>query len=158
MSEFTFNHRNRYCFPTKEILIVEDDLLQQSRFAAKFLSLFGHQSSVIATFVPTAMAAFAYIVGLRGFSSGQGAFAAALPKLIVLDHDLQHGDGAELLKALSLNGFSMPVMTASGLAGNNDRLMDHGANYKFAKDEIIAGKADDVILECIGDFHRCPAP
>ena len=155
--EFSLKHRNRFCFPTKEILVIEDDLWQQSRLAKKLYELFGHQSSVIVTFCPTALAAFAYLMGLSHVASG-GVYKPALPRLIILDHDLQHGDGVEFIAALrAINMDSIPIITASGIHENNARLMAHGATYNYTKNAVIDGEADGAILSIIGEFSRCPA-
>lgn len=157
--KFSLVHRNRYCFPFKTVLVVEDDLLQQSRFAAHFKELFGHQSSVVVTFVPTAVDCYAYLLGLVAIREGvEGSVSAPNPKVIFLDHDLQCGSGVELLAALREMLPNTPVFTASGIPDNNARMMAAGATYNFVKNDIIEGRADAMILACVGDFQRCPAP
>lgn len=157
--KFSLLHRNRYCFPTKTVLVVEDDLLQQSRFAAHFKDLFGHQSSVVVVFVPTAVDCYAYLLGLSAIREGvAGSFSSPNPTAVFLDHDLQCGNGVELLAALRDILPNCPVFTASGIPDNNTRMMVAGATYNFIKNDIIDGRADDLILDCIGDFQRCPAP
>ncbi len=148
---FTMKHWNRINFPRKRILVVEDDLTQQVRLGNYLASLFGGQSEVIVTFCPTAIDAYAYIEGMTG-RGGPGSH----PRLIILDHDLQWGNGCELLDAIrELDpNWTPKVITASGIPQNNERLMGHGAHAEFTKDEIVNGKATELILEIMGEVAK----
>jgi len=146
MSIFTIKHINRHCFPDKSILVIEDDLMQQGRFAEYLLSIFGHQSSVRVNFCASAVDAIGIIL------------SEYPPNLIILDHDLQLGSGSELLTILKEEEIDIPIITASGIPSNNSRMKALGAKYEFVKDAIIDGKATDLILKEIGAFERCPSP
>ena len=134
----TFTRRlvNRLTMPTKHVLIVEDDIEQQRNLLGVFQRLFGHQGHVQVSVVPGAEFAACVYDENVGIS------------LIVLDHDLPHGNGRELLEYLfaRTNPYTVPpVLTASGIPSNNDALMAAGANYKFTKAEIIEGNADALL-------------
>ncbi len=121
--------------PSKHILVVEDDLLQQVLFGRYFLKLYGHQSEVKINFAASAIDAHNII------------FSDNPPDLIILDHDLQHGNGVELLSNMRNSNINISVITASGMPANNERLMHAGANYKFIKNDIISGQATDICLQ-----------
>ena len=131
--------------PDKHVLVVEDDLLQQARFAKYLLSLFGHQSNVRVSIVPSAVDAHVII-----FSERKDV------DLVILDHDLQLGNGGELVQNMRASGIHTPVITASGITSNNDRMMSLGADYYYTKDEVINGSAQRVILDSIGYVQKTP--
>jgi len=149
-AEFTLLHRNREKFPSRSILVVEDDLSQQINIGTRLVKLFGGQGEVIVVFCPSAVDAASYLIGLRYFSSENGEFGMGYPRAIILDHDLQIGDGVQLLSFMrDVLRASIPVLTASGIPSNNDRLMQHGATHKFTKDQVICGDADQILLELV---------
>lgn len=146
MRNYTKRQINRFNMPEKSILVVEDCLLQQARFAAYFLGLFGHQSNVFVNFCSNAIDADSLV------------FSDHPPVLIILDHDLQWGNGVELITKMIDSKLSIPIITASGIPANNTRMMSFGATHEFYKDEIIRGEASKLILSIIGGFKPCPKP
>lgn len=138
---FTKRLVNRLTFPTKHVLIVEDDIEQQRNLLGVFQRLFGAQGHVQVGVAP------------GGYMAQANYFLGDLvPDLILLDHDLPIGNGPEFLESYfrkDMNIRRCPILTASGIPSNNDRLMEAGANYKFTKAEIIEGKADDLLLELL---------
>ena len=102
--------------------------------------------------MPSAMEAHCYI----SFLSSNGLLDQV--KLVLLDHDLQYGDGAEFLANTGdlLKASGVPVLTASGQHQNNERLMANGADHYAIKDDIINGAHDELIYKLVGDFTSCP--
>lgn len=141
---FTKRLVNRLTFPTKHVLIVEDDIEQQRNLLGVFQRLFGHQGHVQVSVVPGALMAF-WLAG--GVGSEASTTEMVFFDLVLLDHDLPFGNGPELLRTDVLAG--TPVITASGIPSNNDALMAAGATHKFSKAEIIEGKADDLLREIL---------
>lgn len=140
---FTTIHWNRWLFPTKHVLVCEDDIAQQARIAAKLSNLFSPQGKVQVSFVPGAMAAAGVILARPGL----------VPDLILLDHDMPYGTGPELVRWLRglVEPYSkIPIITFSGIPENNDRLMAAGADHKFRKDDVIDGAADEIIWKILG--------
>ena len=160
-SEFTLNFVNRHNFPQKSILVVEDDLRCQTLIAERLLMLLSHQSSVVVSLCATAIEGFSYLKGMRGFSSGGGYFNFSTPKVIILDHDTQWGDGVEFLAAINEMGITKEntlILAASGIPQNNARLMANGASMAFLKKDLMNGEADQVMLAALGDFVKSPPP
>ena len=66
--------------------------------------------------------------------------------VILLDHDMPQGNGADLLNWMKKTGRSIPVITFSGIPQNNQIMGTLGATYAyFQKEDVIGGKADDLI-------------
>ena len=126
---------NRLLFPTRHVLVCEDDLHHQARAAAWLAGLFGPQGGVIASFAPSADQA-ARICLVQ---------PAVREDLILLDHDMPWGNGHDLLLVLRGAGLKIPVITFSGLDGNNKRLMSAGADHLFEKGAVLRGAADDIV-------------
>ena len=60
-----------------------------------------------------------------------------------------HRHGPELLKWMHTINKKIPVITFSGIPYNNEHLAHLGAEYMFTKQEVIDGKADNVILQIL---------
>ncbi len=133
---FTVNHVNRIHFPDKMLLIVEDDLFQQKRFLDWALTLFDPQGRVRVACVSNAVEAWAIL-----------QVKEIRPFAIILDHDLQWGSGSELLALMHEHLIKIPVITASGIPANNQRMYGAGAEYVYIKDQVIAGMADEIVLK-----------
>lgn len=129
---FTNRLINRRLFPTKHVIVCEDDVDMQSKIIALFARMFDSQGLVQISLVPGAAQA-------AGILSRVGA------ELIILDHDMPFGNGIDLLTWLKSNGHVTPVITFSGIDANNDALMNAGATHKFSKNDVLNGLADQVI-------------
>lgn len=123
--------------PTKHILVCEDDLANQVAIAQHFAQVFEPQGLVEFSFVPGGMHA-------------AGVFGWRTVDLVLLDHDMPFGNGADLLRWMRSNNNLTPVLTFSGIHENNNILMGIGANHQFVKGDIIAGKADGLIKQILG--------
>jgi|HubBroStandDraft_3_1064219.scaffolds.fasta_scaffold323632_2 DNA-binding NtrC family response regulator len=128
---------NRQNFPTKHVLVCEDDTSCQSRIAKHFSDTFGFQGLVQFSFV-------------SGGRAAAGVILWTPIDLVVLDHDMPNGNGSDLLGWMKASNYGMPVITFSGLVDNNTTMMALGAQYKFLKEEVIEGKADDLIRQILG--------
>jgi len=134
---FKVRHWNRLKLPTRHLLICEDDLDCQIRLAASMRRLLEPQGDAVVTCVPGGMAA----AGVIGWTAVD---------LVILDHDMPHGNGADLMRWLRSNGRAVPVITASGIPANNDVLMSLGADHAFTKEQVISGDADALIRRYLG--------
>lgn len=134
---FVNRHVNRVTFPSRHILVCEDDIGQQIRIAQHLLHLFGGQGQVQISIV-------------AGAAQAAGLMERVGVELILLDHDMPFGNGGDLLAWLAATGRQTPVITFSGIPSNNAAMMAAGANHRFDKDEVIAGAADEVILKILG--------
>lgn len=141
MTDFHLRHINRLKFPVKHVMIIEDDILNQYHILKHLMSIFEHQGDVQISIVP---------------GSIMGAYIITNCKvdLIILDHDTPYGNGVDLLNFLRDTNLKIPVITFSGIEGNNDNLMTHGANYKFYKHEVINGLADDIIRKILFESEK----
>lgn len=70
--------------------------------------------------------------------------------LILLDHDMPEGSGADLLGWMKEQGVSVPVITFSGIPQNNEIMMGLGANHHFVKGDVLTGAADEIIRQYLG--------
>lgn len=122
----------RATFPTKHVLICEDSLNCQSRVLEHLSDIFQPQGTVQFSVVPGTAAAAAIIASVN-------------IDLIILDFDMPEGNGADLMNWLKFNNKKIPIITFSGGHHNNDNMMAMGADYKFHKEEVINGQADDLI-------------
>jgi len=133
---FTRKLVNRLKMPVRHVLVCEDVLRNQAQIASHFGDLFAHEGEVQVSFVCGAEAA--------------AAILSSMPvDLILLDHDMPFGDGPELLRWMAARDLSTPVITFSGIPGNNDRLVACGATHRFEKGDVIQGRADGVIQELL---------
>lgn len=130
---FLYRHINRTTYPTKHVLICEDDLNNQTSFLKHFETVFEPQGEVQVSIVPGSIMAAAIIHYSK-------------VDLIILDHDLPEGNGSDLLNWLKQFNINIPVITASGIDYNNVTMQSLGAKYScFNKADVIAGKADNLI-------------
>jgi DNA-binding response OmpR family regulator len=127
---------NRVEMPEKRILVVEDDLECQRLIAEHMTRLFLRQGKVTVSFVADALQAAVLLMSVKF-------------DLILLDHDLQIGNGVELLIYMQECGVITPVMTFSGHPVNNERMMAVGATYHSEKFDVINGKHNSFILEAV---------
>lgn len=134
---FDFRHVNRLKMPTKHVLVCEDDLSSQARIAQHLAQLFEPQGEVVVSYVSGALAAC-------------GILALDTVDLIILDHDMPRGNGPDLLVWLASQGRKVPVMTFSGIVGNNAALQALGAEHLFGKEDVISGRADANIRSILG--------
>lgn len=128
----------RSIFPLKHVLVCEDDIRSAGRLALHLADLFGGQGHVQVSIVSGAVQA-------AGLMSRVGV------DLLILDHDMPFGNGPDLMEWLKETGHKPPIITFSGVEKNNDYLMSLGALYQFSKDEVIEGKADDVLKQILGE-------
>ncbi|KKN49048.1 hypothetical protein LCGC14_0646900 [marine sediment metagenome] len=138
MINFTIAKVNRPVFPDKYILIVEDDLLQQLRLAQHFHEIFYSQGNVRVNFVSSAIDAACLI-----------SSTAPKPDVIILDHDLQYGTGSELIEFMKERSITIPIITASGLPGNNAKMAQIGVYAICSKEDVISGRTDFLIEDIL---------
>jgi DNA-binding NtrC family response regulator len=137
---FSVGLRNRLTFPTKHILIVEDDIQCQLDVLNHFNNVFERQGEVTISVVSDAIQAAQVLMSQHNIT-----------KAIILDHDLQWGNGCELLRWMKLHFKDIPVITFSGHPQNNANMIASGASYHFDKDAVTQGKADIVIREILNE-------
>lgn len=138
MPQFTFRHHNRTTYPTRHILVCEDDLSLQARIMAKLSSMFEHQGHVQVTLVCGGLGASAVIHWSK-------------VDLIILDHDMPEGNGTDLIGWLKQEGkMGIPILTFSGIDANNAHMGALGARHVFSKEAVLAGEADALILGYVG--------
>lgn len=139
---FQFRHLNRRHFPRKYVLIVEDDLENQLRFAAWATARFEGQGDVQFDFVTSAIAAALILHQMN-------------PHLIILDHDLPYGNASDLLKwMVNNNKKDIPIITASGIPNNNQHMVklceEFGIEcHHFQKPQVFFGDADHIIRQIL---------
>ena len=134
---FTFRHINRAVYPTKHILVCEDNLQNQELIAKHLKELFGDEQFVQCSFVCGGLQASSILHYCK-------------VDLILLDHDMPSGNGIDLMNWMKTYNCNVPVITFSGIPQNNVMLMKAGANYLFSKHEVINGKADNLIKSILG--------
>lgn len=134
---------NRCTFPDKHVVVCEDDISQQVRIAARMSALFGGQGRVQVSLCP-------------GAAMAASVFCAAPVDLLLLDHDMPRGNGRTLLEWMaSQRLFHVPLLTFSGLEGNNQAMLDLAASLGFRtvrkhnKNEVCDGLADSFIRESL---------
>ena len=126
---FTQRLVNRLEFPTKHVLVCEDDLDWQSLIAKRFAEMFGGQHSVQLSQVP-------------GGPMATGILGSSKVDLIILDHDMPHGNAEDFLGWLASVANPPPVLTNSGLDHNNARICEMwpsahlGSKTRFAQGEL----------------------
>lgn len=133
---FENRHWNRIKFPNKHILVCEDFLNCQAAIASHFSEIFDSQGEIV----------ISYVSGAR---SAAGLILHEPVHLIILDYDMPHGNGQDLMVWLRSKGYGIPIITFSGLEQNNDALMSLGATHRFNKAQVIAGEADSVIRQIL---------
>ncbi len=128
---------NRKTFPTKHVVVCEDDLDVQWVIARRPGQLFGGQGLVQVSFVPGAVQA-------------SGVISKAGVELVLLDHDMPFGNGIDFLAWLKDYGLGhMPIITFSGIQANNEALMAAGATHHFDKSQVLSGAADRLIMQIL---------
>lgn len=105
---------NRLQFPVAYVMVVEDDMMHQKMWMDKLSGIFKPQGEVIVTLVPTADMAYS-IIKYRV----DRELSCSLPTMLILDHDLQWGNGRELIIGLRSLGVSCPLFLSSGIDANN---------------------------------------
>jgi CheY-like chemotaxis protein len=130
--QFQYRHLNRLKYPTHHILVCEDDLTNQYAMVQKLLSMFEPQGTVQISVVPGGLAAAAIIHFCK-------------VDLILLDHDMPEGNGADLLGWMKEENKKIPVITFSGILENNIIMMGLGATHQFMKGDVLTGAADELI-------------
>ncbi len=137
---FTFKHVNRLEMPIRHILICEDDTLLAALMLQRLGEWFGAQGQVQFSICPGAV----YAVGVM--SSGQ-------VDLVILDHDMPHGSGSELLQWIRHESpphvRDVPVITASGITSNNVRMMELGATHQAHKNFVVESRCNDLISQIL---------
>ena len=126
----------RLGMPTKNILVCEDNLINQSNIAKHFRDIFPQENDIEVSYVSGGLAAASIIQNIK-------------VDLIILDHDMPNGTGPDLQKWMDSEGHKIPVITFSGAPTNNDHMMGLGADHKFMKQDVIAGAADKLIKEIL---------
>jgi CheY-like chemotaxis protein len=130
--QFQFRHHNRIGYPQRHILVCEDNLNCQRDILEHFLKIFDPQGIVQFSVVPGGVAAASIISSVK-------------VDVILLDHDMPEGNGADLLAWLKEKGLTIPVITFSGIPQNNAHMMTLGATHMFNKGDVINGAADAII-------------
>ena len=83
---------NRITFPTINVISVEDDLQHQMEWAQFCLNRYGRQGQVVPHIIGNAIDAYLLILGMVTNKRPIG--------WIAIDHDLQHGNGYELIQGI----------------------------------------------------------
>jgi DNA-binding response OmpR family regulator len=135
---FRLRHHNRLKFPTRHVLVCEDVLANQAGIARHLCDVFEHEGEVVVSFVPGAAQAAAVMQAPPGVH------------LVILDRDMPHGNGDDLLEWFAASRVQVPVLTFSGIPGNNDALIGLGAHHRFEKQAVIDGAADALIKQILG--------
>lgn len=142
MADFQLRHHNRRHFPKRHVIVVEDDIENQLRFAAWASARFDGQGEVQFDFVCSAVAVAAILKNLK-------------PNLIILDHDLPMGNGSDLLTWMGKEGIKdIPVITASGIPNNNKHMASLAEQqgiecYLYEKIQVYLGEADQKIASIL---------
>lgn len=135
---------NRAVFPTKHLMVCEDNIGQQARASARLRDMFGPDQLLQVSLVPGARQAAAVML-------------ATNVDLILLDHDMPDGNGQSLLNWMVTTGLGqrVAVVTFSGIPENNRRMSAaSSAHFKdfhvFSKEDVLTGSADGVIRSILG--------
>lgn len=127
-NKFTVELRNRLTMPTTNVIVVEDDLNCQNEWTSFLLSRYGHQGLIVPHIIGNAIDACLLIHSMIQHNRPIG--------WIAIDHDLQYGNGYELIQAI--RDSNIPILLSSGIQSNNDRMNTLGITYP-----VIRGKAND---------------
>ena len=139
--EFHTRHINRLQFPSKHIVVCEDDIDNQVKMVQSLRKFFPPQGDVQIDFVCSAMGAAAIVSNMK-------------VNLIILDHDMPYGSGSELIRFLKETGKTIPVITASGIPENNTNMKKLGDDlgypvHEFHKEDVFNLKIRDVIKSAL---------
>ena len=143
MSDFTLRHVARIKFPTKHIVICEDDILCQFQILSHFNDIFERQGNIRISVLSGTLELADILTAKSHFKHGW------MIDLIILDHDLPYGNGTDLLKWMSKSKIAIPIITFSGQPLNNEHMGRLGAKYLYTKDQVINGEADKVIKDIL---------
>lgn len=123
--------------PVRHVLVCEDDLDNQGRAVDHFRRTFEPQGEVVFSVV-------------SGGAAAAGVIEFSDVHLVILDHDMPFGNGADLLRWMRSSGKAIPVVTFSGIPENNQRMVELGAAHCFTKHSVLSGEADALIREILG--------
>lgn len=124
MTEFADHHRNRLTFPTKWIMVVEDNIGMQAMLLRLIEKRYGAEEKVMATAVSSARHAKVLL---------EDETLRERLLCILLDHDTQWGTGPDLLRYMAEKEIHIPVCGISGIPSNNQRLEALGAVDSYVK-------------------------
>lgn len=135
--EFGVRLHNRLQFPNKHIVICEDDIDNQIKFAHAMRSFFPPQGDVQIDIVSSAVAAACICMNMK-------------VDLIILDHDMPYGFGSELITFLHAQGKIVPIITASDIPENNANMVKLATElgypvHHFQKQDTFALSIRDVV-------------
>lgn len=114
--QFDFIHRNRLHFPDRCVMICEDDLMHQVQLMHLMNNIFPRQGKTDIVQLPSGLMAAQCLAVMERVEVMD-------VKLVILDHDMPIGNGSNLLDWMYENKIKVPVMTASGIADNNDHML-----------------------------------
>ncbi len=135
---FTIRHHNRHELPVKHVIVCEDNLANQAAIAAHFSKIFPSEGPVQVSYVPGALMCATLLEHTE-------------VDLIILDHDMPHGNGTDLIgwfkSHFAQMGRPLPnLITFSGIPANNDHMKNlHPEAHLFVKGAVIMGDADSLI-------------
>ena len=113
--------RNRATFPSKWILVCEDDGEWQEKFVAYLTKRFGGQGDVLFVMCPSGI-----------FMPAAAAWANE-PYCVLVDHDMPVGHGLDVVRVLKQGDYQGPICAISGLDQNNEGLLLAGATHVAKK-------------------------
>ena len=118
MTHFSIGLRNRIAMPSRHVLIVEDDHFHAYQWLEIFSRRYKREGDTVISVAASALAAL------------------EIPKhhpvtFAIVDHDLQFGNGRELIKYWRDVGCTFPIAAASGIPQNNAIMLDAGALIAF---------------------------
>jgi len=116
--------------PKEYVLVVEDDNQHQREWMERLAVRYPRQGEVNITICSNAIEAWAVVHQMH-------SALKVWPRWIAVDHDLQWGNGFELINNLKALGYPNKFIAASGIEGNNMRMFAAGAEF------ICQGKALD---------------
>lgn len=136
--KFPVKFRNRLVMPVHYVLIVEDNLDRQRDWLAFCAKRYGPEGKLVPVVVWNAYQAIGVIQAMEK-DRYKGAvaeneelpYSLRWPVWIAIDHDIQIGDGVDLIHELRKIGFEWAILASSGIESNNDRMIAAGANYKL---------------------------
>lgn len=121
-------HMNRKVFPTRWILVVEDNIEMQSMLLSLLRKRYGSEGAIMATAVSSARHAVALL-------QDKGLVDRLL--CILADHDTQWGTGSQLLEYLKMHKITSPICSISGIHANNVNMVNAGANEGTNKLDFV---------------------
>jgi len=121
-------HCNRTIFPTRWILIVEDNIEMQAMLLSLVRKRYDSEGTTAASAVATARHAIALL-----------ADPVLLGRLhcILCDFDTQWGNGEDLMKYIKEHTITTPICGISGIPFNNERFKALGAHEATNKLDFV---------------------